>query len=72
MHAPFIEQLKAHGIDPEELLLFLRDALNDARHFQDIKSNLLTPMQQIKLEIRLTKMEYLVVTLEKELLSSRS
>jgi hypothetical protein len=64
------QQLRELGIDPEEFVIFLRDSLIDARHMQDIRNEILPPMKQIKLEIRLTKMEYLVVMLEKELLKS--
>jgi hypothetical protein len=64
------QQLRELGIDPEEFVIFLRESIIDARHMQDIKNELLPPMKQIKLEIRLTKMEYLVVMLEKELLTS--
>lgn len=56
------------GISPKEFVLFLQDAIHDARTQQEIQNILLSQEERIRLEIRLTHMEALIVSMQKEFL----
>jgi hypothetical protein len=63
---PLTQHITDLGLNANEFLIFLQDSLNDARQFQELKNQVLSETEQIKLEVRLTEIEYLVVVLESE------
>lgn len=60
------EYITRIGFDPDEVIIFIRDAIHFSRETQEIQNELLTPVQRIELEIRLTRMQTFLEVLECE------
>lgn len=64
--SPIFSKLTTLGIEPDEFISFLQEALHDARTQQEIQNLLLTQEQRIKLDMKLTRIERLIVHMQRE------